>query len=418
MSQPAVSGHIKALEEGFGVTLFERSSTGMSLTPSGRRLLSESAQIIDAVERLKHSAQALRGEPTGKLKLGTVLEPSVLRVGDLMVQARDRYPQIELELVQVMSSDALARVRGGALDASFYFGNEPEPDLASVELRDIVYHVTMPVAWAAELESAPWEDLARRPWIVAPEPSTHRRLVMELFHAPTPSPERIVEADNESVINNLVESGVGVSLIRDEIATQSVDAGRSVHLAGVARDDEALARPSRRPHRRSAGRGPGRCAAVTSGTRIAPDRRRAPRGRRESGTRAARRLRSGGGTDTGGRRARGAGFGALGAIDGRIGATPAEHRQRGTADRQCQRRQRRPVASEERDDSRHARRSRRRSRARSHMPHAKSAPLLSPWITATSFAYAFRSFIGSPFRLASANPAGRNAAAAAASRDQ
>jgi DNA-binding transcriptional LysR family regulator len=35
LSQPAVSGHIKALEEGFGVTLFERSSSGMSLTPPG-----------------------------------------------------------------------------------------------------------------------------------------------------------------------------------------------------------------------------------------------------------------------------------------------------------------------------------------------------------------------------------------------
>jgi DNA-binding transcriptional LysR family regulator len=232
LSQPAVSGHIKALEEGFGVTLFERSSTGMSLTPSGRRLLSESAQIIDAVEHLKHSAQALRGEPTGKLRLGTVLEPSVLRVGDLLVHARQQYPQIEIELVQVMSSDAVARVRGGMLDASFYFGEKPASDLASIELRDITYHVTMPVAWAAELESAPWEDLARRPWIVAPEPSTHRHLVMELFHAPTPSPERIVEADNESVINNLVESGVGVSLIRDEIATQSVDAGRSAFWPG------------------------------------------------------------------------------------------------------------------------------------------------------------------------------------------
>ena len=35
------------------------------LTPSGRRLLAESAQIIGAVEHLKHSAQELRGEPTG-----------------------------------------------------------------------------------------------------------------------------------------------------------------------------------------------------------------------------------------------------------------------------------------------------------------------------------------------------------------
>ena len=234
LSQPAVSGHIKALEEGFGVTLFERSSSGMSLTPSGRRLLEESAQIIDAVEHLKHSAQELRGEPTGKLKVGTVLEPSLLRVGDLLVHARELYPQIELELSQVMSSDALARVRAGTLDASFYFGARPDADLMAVELRDIGYHVTMPGAWASELEVAPWETIAARPWIVAPEPSTHRRLVMELFHAPAPSPERIVEADNESVIHNLVESGIGLSLIRDEIATQSVDAGRTVRWQGPA----------------------------------------------------------------------------------------------------------------------------------------------------------------------------------------
>ena len=75
LSQPALSGHIKALEEQFGVTLFERSSTGMTLTPSGRRLLTEATQIIDAVQHLQHSAQELRGEPTGNLKLGTVLEP-------------------------------------------------------------------------------------------------------------------------------------------------------------------------------------------------------------------------------------------------------------------------------------------------------------------------------------------------------
>ncbi len=242
-----------------------------------------------------------------------------------------------------MSSDALARVRGGALDASFYFGERPEPDLASIELRDIVYHVTMPVAWAAELGSAPWEDLARRPWIVAPEPSTHRRLVMELFHAPTPSPERIVEADNESVINNLVESGVGVSLIRDEIATQSVDAGRSVIWPGVARDDEALARPSRRSRRRSAGGGAGRCAAsrlAREGTGLigprgapaqAPAWRANARGRRTCGTFLA----------------------GLGHVDRRVGATPAKHRQRGATCRQCKRRQRRSVAAEERDDSRH-----------------------------------------------------------------
>jgi DNA-binding transcriptional LysR family regulator len=137
LSQPALSGHIKALEEELGVTLFERTPSGMDVTPAGERLLAEAETIIGAVQHLAHSAQALRGQPTGHLALGTVLDPALLRVGDLLVHANDRFPQIELELHQLMSSDALARVRSGALDASFYFGDRPEPDLAAVALRDI-----------------------------------------------------------------------------------------------------------------------------------------------------------------------------------------------------------------------------------------------------------------------------------------
>lgn len=232
LSQPALSSHIKTLEEQFGVTLFERTPTGMTLTPSGRRLLVEAEQIIGAVRHLAHSAQDLRGQPTGHLKIGTVLNPAILRVGELISRALDRYPQIELELYQVMSSDVLARLRNGTLDAGFYFGAKPESDLDSIPLRDIVYRVTLPATRADELLGAGWETIAQQPWIVAPAPSSHRQLVMSLFGDDTPRPERIIEADTESVINDLVESGVGVSLIRDEIAAQSVDAGRSVIWPG------------------------------------------------------------------------------------------------------------------------------------------------------------------------------------------
>jgi len=232
LSQPALSSHIKTLEEQFGVTLFERTPSGMELTPSGRRLLVEAEQILGAVRHLAHSAQDLRGQPTGNLKIGTVLDPAVLRVGELTSTALERYPQIELDLFQVMSSDALARVRNGTLDAAFYFGAAPEADLASIALRDIHYRVTVPAEWADTLIGAPWDAVAQQPWIVAPAPSSHHQLVMSLFGDGAPRPERIIEADTEQVINNLVESAVGVSLIRDEIATQSVDAGRSVIWPG------------------------------------------------------------------------------------------------------------------------------------------------------------------------------------------
>ena len=232
LSQPAISGHIKALEEQFGVSLFERTSSGMELTPSGRQLLSEAEQIIGAVQHLQHSAQELRGRPTGRLKLGTVLDPVVLRVGDLLVRSLERYPQIELELHQVLSSDALTRVTEQTLDASFYFGALPAADLRSIPLRDICYRVAMPLAWAGELTSASWDALAERPWIVAPAPSSHRQLVTELFDGRA-HPQRIIEADNESLIVNLVESGVGASLIRADIVAPMADARRAAVWPGA-----------------------------------------------------------------------------------------------------------------------------------------------------------------------------------------
>jgi DNA-binding transcriptional LysR family regulator len=224
LSQPALSGHIKALEEELGVTLFERTPSGMAVTPAGERLLIEAEEIIGAVHHLARSAQELRGHPTGHLKLGTVLDPELLRVGDLLVRARERYPQIELELHQFMSGEALARVRTGALDASFYFGDRPEPELSCVALRDISYGVAVPSTWARELRGASWATLAERPWIVAPEPSTHRKLVLRMFGDALPT--RIIEADSESVIVNLVGSGAGISLLRDQQGAAAARAGR------------------------------------------------------------------------------------------------------------------------------------------------------------------------------------------------
>src|SRR5215467_848069 len=148
LSQPALSSHIKTLEEQFGVTLFDRTPTGMTLTPSGRRLLVEAEQIIGAVRHLTHSAQDLRGQPTGHLKIGTVLNPATLRVGELISRALERYPQVEIELSQVMSSEILAGIRDGTLDAGFFFGPAPESDIDSIPLRDVVYRVTLPATRA------------------------------------------------------------------------------------------------------------------------------------------------------------------------------------------------------------------------------------------------------------------------------
>jgi DNA-binding transcriptional LysR family regulator len=89
-----------------------------------------------------------------------------------------------------------------------------------------VYCVTAPSAWAERIAAADWSEVAAMPWILTPALSTHNRLVTRLFEEQgVEPPARRVEADQESVIETLVVSGVGVSLMREELALERAAAG-------------------------------------------------------------------------------------------------------------------------------------------------------------------------------------------------
>lgn len=226
ISQPAVSGQIKALEQEFDARLFERSPGGMTLTKAGRDLLPLAERALQAANDLKSAARLLSGEVAGKVRIGTVSNPASIRLGDLLSASVERHPRLELELHHEVSGAALEGVREGRLDASFYFGDAPGQDITALRLREFVYCVTAPAGWADRIEEADWTDIAALPWILTPAISTHNRLVTRLFEQQgVEPPQSHVEADQESVIESLVVSGVGVSLMREESARAHAKAG-------------------------------------------------------------------------------------------------------------------------------------------------------------------------------------------------
>jgi len=226
LSQPAVSAQIKALEEELGQRLFDRTSSGMELTLVGRELLELAQQVLGAADDLKARASALSDQVVGKLSIGTLSDPQFIRVGELLGLAVERYPHLDLELHNVFSKSALDNVMDGALDASFYFGELPESGVAGLRLTDMAYRVVAPAAWAARFEDENWSEIAALPWILAPEKSSHHALTRALFTEHHVQPVRWVEADNEGVIANLVQSGVGVSLVREDVALAMQKTGK------------------------------------------------------------------------------------------------------------------------------------------------------------------------------------------------
>jgi len=233
VSQPAVSAQLKALEEELEFTLFERTPGGMVLTAAGKRLLAEAERVLAAAQNLQNHARALKGEIAGKARIGTLSDPQFIRIGELIGAATTRYPLIELELHQGITGELLRRVRDGELDAAFYYGDIKFPAVEGVPLRDVVYRVAAPAAWCEELKAAGWSEIATHPWIIPPPISTHHQLVHALLEEHGVEPTRVVEADQETVVESLVVSGVGLALMREDVALEREAAGEICVWNGV-----------------------------------------------------------------------------------------------------------------------------------------------------------------------------------------
>jgi molybdate transport repressor ModE-like protein len=228
LSQPALSAQIKALEDELGQILFERTPGGMTLTAGGRDLQDYVARVLAATDTLKARAQALRHDVVAHLRIGTVSDPDFIRVGPLLNLAVARFPHLEIELHNVFSGAALEQVRSGALDASFYFGTLAHTNVKGLALREMVYRIAAPAAWAERIRHADWPAIAAMPWILTPPTSTHHALVEAILGEHGLSPTKQAEADNESVIANLVRAGVGLSLLREELALVMQEEGQVV----------------------------------------------------------------------------------------------------------------------------------------------------------------------------------------------
>lgn len=226
LSQPAVSAQLKAAECELGLRLFERTPSGMVLTSAGRRLLERAEHIVGAMSDLLAEAHALRGEVAGRMRLGTIIDPEFLRLGTLLRTMVERHPLIEIETCHGISGWVIEQVGSGNVDAGFCLGEIGNPELAVVQLASVPYRIVAPPSWSAAVGRAEWSQVAAMPWIWTTHHSSHNRIVCQLFdrHGLAPG-KRVVVADQEATMRSLVSAGVGLSIMREDLAEAAESAG-------------------------------------------------------------------------------------------------------------------------------------------------------------------------------------------------
>ena len=125
-SQPAVSAHVKALEEELGLILFERTSRGMRLTDKGLILRQHAQSVLDSSNDLKIKAKSLQNELSSRLRIGLNSDTQYLRLVDWHTKLMTQHPHLKIELSYASSVELLKQVRNGELDASFFSGDTDE----------------------------------------------------------------------------------------------------------------------------------------------------------------------------------------------------------------------------------------------------------------------------------------------------
>lgn len=225
VTQPAVSGQIKALEEQLHMRLFERGPTGVRLTKAGQALLPKARAVLAAAVEFSNAAKDLEGHLTGKARVGTILDPGVIRLGELMSALLERFPWLDVELQHGISTWAMECVSNGSLDAAFFMGSGFHSNVRDVPLTELSYRVVAPAAWADRVRDAGWAEIAALPWIRPPRQSPHQRMQESLFEPRRLNPATVVEADQESSISTLVKAGIGLGLMREDLARAAEAAG-------------------------------------------------------------------------------------------------------------------------------------------------------------------------------------------------
>ncbi|WP_371158068.1 LysR family transcriptional regulator [Jannaschia sp. 2305UL9-9] len=227
LTQPAVSHQIRRLSEETGLRLFARTATGVRITDDGEAMLAKAEQVLAALTDFHRTAGQRTGRLSGLLKIGTVVDPEFIRLGQLLARLRADHPEVKTELLHGVSGDVIGWLRRGLIDAGYVLGGadgvagmeaDGETRIRTIRLAAFSYRVIAPAGWEARIQAADWPALADLPWIGTPESSAHNRLLAGIFERRGLRPNVVALVDQEASMLEMVRSGIGLSLCRESIA--------------------------------------------------------------------------------------------------------------------------------------------------------------------------------------------------------
>ncbi len=224
IAQPSLSQALKRVEAELGVTLFTRVKGRLKLTPEGEVFISAGTRIMDIINELDSQFSGLSSAQSGKLVVGVPYLLGTLIATEIIPVYRERFPQIELQLVESSSTELEQLLMDGAIDVSviplpFKFNDFPHHLflksrmvlLASKnnDIEDSAYRKT-------GTDRFPYVDITgldNAPFIIGHQGQRIRTINETIFKKARISPHIVMTSRNQETIKRMVSNGIGYTFI-------------------------------------------------------------------------------------------------------------------------------------------------------------------------------------------------------------
>jgi DNA-binding transcriptional LysR family regulator len=211
MTQPAVSNHLHALEERFGVTLLMRGRR-LQPMPAGECLAGHARRVLEDLAILEAEVARHAG-PRGRLVVGASSTPGELLMPRLAVEFSAHYPDVALDVHIVDTEETIAALLHHDTEVAVVGREVDDPRLVGTVVgRDelVVVVATDDPLIGAEVEP---EDLADRPFVLREEGSATRRVVEEALASVGVMPRVAMELGSNAAVVGAVAAGAGIGVV-------------------------------------------------------------------------------------------------------------------------------------------------------------------------------------------------------------
>jgi len=228
-TQSTVSKAVRHLEDELGAPLLDRIGHRSTLTPVGEVVYRRAVRMLAEREDLLAELDDLRGLKSGTLRLGLPPVGSSTLFAPLFAIYRQRYPGVEIRLIE-HGSDHLAEIlRAGEVElAALLLPASTEFQWQAVRSEPMT--VLLPLARAPTpsrtTDLAALRDL---PFVLFEEGFAINRMILDGCRRHGFEPTVVARSSQIDFIVELVSAGVGIAFLPQMIALEQARA--SIHLA-------------------------------------------------------------------------------------------------------------------------------------------------------------------------------------------